>query len=173
MSAPRQTTTMTAAIRAVLAAMDAHAWPSPIAQIGLRGPLELIDPETALKTPALYLHVTSRRGEDPPENATARVTTGSRILRRCQWQVYCLLGAPTRDLGTEIYEMSEAVCTLVERREYGHLPRLGNRWGLGAAVWYPQALEDVDVDLGVQGIAARLVQWEQALYLPELASVVA
>lgn len=169
MSAP--STTMTAVITAMLATLDAHAWPSPIAQIGLRGPTDLTqsDPTVLLlATPALYLNCAVRRGDDPSVEPRMRQALGGRVMRRCQWQVYCLLGQSTRAINTEIFEMSEAVTALIERREYAQSPRLGHRWGLGAAVGYPVAIEDGDADLGVNGVLARVVQWEQVVYLPEL-----
>lgn len=163
------TTSMTSAIAAIRAALDTHAWPSPITQIGLRGPTDLIQADSdslRLATPALYLHLTGRRGEE--SNDERRPIVGGRVMRLCQWQIYCLLGQTTPDLPIEMYEMTEAVMALIERREYAQAPRRGHRWGLGAAMGYPQSLEDGDADLGLQGVAARVVQWEQSVYLSEL-----
>lgn len=162
------TTTMTAVIRAIVAALEAHTWPAPIAQIGLRGPSNPLQAGQPITTPALYLNIASRSHEDPKTDPRERPFIRPRLLRRCTFQIYCLLDeVRTRDIDTELYEMSEAVCALIERRDSRRAPHLGNRWGLDQAARSPEALTDSEVDLGLQGIAARVVQWEQVLYLPE------
>lgn len=162
MSYAHVTTTMTALIRAIVATLQAHPWPSPIAQIGFRGPESLLleDP-AALATPALFLHLVERSLDD------TQPTFPGRIARRCTWQLYCLLGEATDDLSTELFEFTESACALIERREITASPQRGNRWGLGNAVEYPLNLTDTEGDLALQGVATRLVTWEQTVYLAE------
>lgn len=169
MSAILPTTTMTGVGRAILAAMTAHAWPTPISQIGLRGPLSLLDFDAVVaRTPALYLNITSRSHEDPKTDPRERPFIRPRLIRRCQFEIYCLLDATrTRDVATEIIEMSESVCALIEQRASLRSPHLGNRWGLDQAARDPESLTDEESDLGLQGIAARVVRWQQIFYLAE------
>lgn len=167
------TTTMSGIIRAIRTTLEAHAWPSPITQIGFRGPTDLIqsDPaELSVATPAMYLTIGTRRGAESTERPQAPPRSG-RIERTCTFQIYCLLSQTTPDVPIEIYEMSESVASLIERREYHNAPRLGHRWGLSAAVGYPRLIEDAEPDLGIHGIAARVIQWDQVVYLPELSPI--
>lgn len=168
------TTTMTAAIHAVLSTLGAHSWPAPIHKIGFRGPTALIETDSDViqaQTPALYLHCVSRRGDDPSIEQSAKPASVSRIIRRCQWQIFCLLSMQTPHVETEILEMTESVCALIERREFAQSPRRGHRWGLSGALGYPVGLEDVEADLGIHGIMARIIQWEQPVYFSELSPV--
>lgn len=165
------TTTMTGILRALLGAFQAHAWPSPIAQIGLRGATDLIQTDLAalvVATPALYLNIASRSHEDPRTDPRERAFIRPRLIRNCEFEVYCLLDETrTRDAAIEIYEMVEAVCALVEQRVDRRSPHLGNRWGLDQAARDPESLTDDESDLGLQGIAARVVRWQQVFYLAE------
>lgn len=165
------TTTMTGLIRAILGAFQAHAWPSPIAQIGLRGATDLVNADLAalaLATPAFYLHIASRSHEDPRVDPRERPFIRPRLIRQCEFEVYCLLDETrTRDVAIEIYEMSEAVCALIEQRPTRRAAHLGNRWGLDQAARDPESLTDDESDLGLQGIAARVVRWQQVFYFAE------
>lgn len=165
------TTTMTGVIRALLAAMTAHPWPSPIAQIGLRGPTDLIQADLddlAIATPALYLNIANRSIEASKIKQIGRELDRPRVTRRCQFEIYCLLDATrTRDVAIEIIEMSEVVCALIERLESRRSPSLGNHWGLDTAAEDPESLTDEESDLPLHGIAARVVRWEQVFYLAE------
>lgn len=165
MMAPLATTTMTAYLEAITGALEAHAWPSPVIQIGYRQPDLELDEEQVIRTPALLLSCASRAREDSPP-----IDLPGRVARRCSLDLYCLLSFTTPGLALELLEFSEAVCALIERREFtGPGPR-GNRWGLMSSVEVPEQLSDRDADLQFNGVAARVLSWQQIVYLPESSS---
>jgi hypothetical protein len=161
---PYATTTMTGLVNAIVATLRAHAWPAPIRQIGFRQPdLEPDDNDSIasrIETPALFLNITDRTqaGAEP-----------GRVLRRCRFELHCLLSTATPNLPLELIEFSEAVMALIDARESLAAPNHGNRWGLFDAVDLPENLTDADAGYAIawHGHAARVLSWDQTVYLAE------
>ena len=164
------TTTMSALVAAILATLRAHDWPAPINQIGFRQPdLEPFsddDQPTRLDTPALLLHIVDRR--DASADPDTLIVPG-RVARRCSFELHCLLSTSTPNLPLELIEYSESALALIDARESASSPGRGNRWGLLDAVEFPAGLTDSDATYASawHGHAARVLSWEQIVYLPE------
>jgi hypothetical protein len=160
------TTTMTALVTAILAALRAHAWPSEIASVGFRAPFDFDDEDAAaLLTPAILLQISAR--ETDPD----ALTPPGRTARRCDLELHGVLSVRTPNLQIELIEIAEALFALVEARESAHSPQRGNRWGLGDAVGYPTDIRDSDQGAfaaGLNGYDGRVLTWSQTVYVPDL-----
>jgi len=167
------TITMSAYLAAILGTLRAHPWPAPLAQIGFREPesFDPDEPETVIRTPALLLNLVERRSATAEPSA---VTT-RRVARRCTLELHCLLSTATRDVAVELLEYTEAVFALLEAPDPPGSRKRGQRWGLADAVDRPTDLADIDAAMmrdaaglpAWPGFAARVIQFSQAVYLPE------
>lgn len=162
------TTTSTALVRAILDTLRAHAWPSPIANIGYRAPFDIddLDEPSAFTTPAILLSITSREAD--PE----AMTPPGRRARRCNFELHGVLSTGTPDLQVELLELADAITALLERPAADGRPERGQRWGLGQAVDLPTDILDTDQSpyaASLNGFDGRVVTWTQTVYLPESA----
>jgi hypothetical protein len=160
------TTTMSAFIAAIIAALRAHSWPSEIASVGHHAPSDFDDEgAAALLTPAILLHIPDRE-MDPDALAPP-----GRIARRCDLELHGVLSVRTPNLQIELIELAEAMTALVQARESAHSPQRGNRWGLADAVCYPIDPRDSDQGAfaaGLNGYGGRVLTWSQTVYVPDL-----
>lgn len=164
------TASPTQMIRAILGALRAHDWPSSIADIGYRQPIdEYISGPLQIKTPALLLSTDAITGiEDGDPTLEQGLCLPGAAARDIQCEIYCLLSTQTPDLPVQIVELSESVFGLIESLEYAYSPRRGHDWGLGDAVEMPRFIRDQPIALGLNGIEARVVSWSQILYVPQV-----
>ncbi len=165
---PRATATTKTFFEAILAAIYAHDWPSPIATIGFREPFDELSTSSAIKTPALLLSAESISGlEDGDLTLDQGICLPGRAAREIQCEIYCLLSTQTPDLPMQSIELSQAVFGLVESLESATTGRRGHDWGLGDAVEMPRQIRDSAVPLGLNGIDVRVISWSQVLYVPQ------
>ena len=166
---PRATATPTAFFSAILSALRAHGWPSPIADIGFREPLDdYLGGSLNIRTPALLLSADVISGlEDGDETLDQGLCMPGRAARDMQCEIYCLLSTQTPNLPMQSIELSQSVFGLVESLSSAIAPRRGHDWGLGDAVEMPRNIRDAALALGLNGIDARVVSWSQVLYVPQ------
>ncbi len=167
---PRPTATPTAFFTAILTALRAYSWPSPIAEIGFREPMsDSIAPPIPIRTPALLLTADIISGlEDGDETLDQALCMPGRAARDIQCSIFCMLSTSTHQLPMQSIELSQSVFGLIESLETASAPRRGHQWGLGEAVEMPREIRDAPADLGLNGIETRIVSWNQVLYVPQV-----
>ena len=165
---PRATATTTAFFEAILAALYAHDWPSPIATIGFREPFDELSTSLTIKTPALLLSVDAIAGlEDGDLTLDQGLCLPGRAAREMQCEIYCVLSTQTPGLPMQSIALSQAVFGLIESLESATTGRRGHDWGLGDAVEMPRQIRDTAMALGLHGAEVRVVSWSQVLYVPQ------
>ncbi|NCC41905.1 MAG: hypothetical protein EOM21_21345, partial [Gammaproteobacteria bacterium] len=116
---PRATAAPTAFFEAILSALRAYTWPSPIAEIGFREPMsDALEPPIPIRTPALLLTADMIAGlEDGDPTLDQALCMPGRAARDFQCSIFCMLSTQTHQLPMQSIELSQSVFSLIESLE--------------------------------------------------------